>query len=94
MFMEVCKREWKIKKTIFYSECSLNCGNNNGSRCLVTKIRHLPQICACSDGTYTNSTCPDVVKEENNVTSINIHGLYEWIFLWKDFIYVILLFFL
>jgi len=38
-----------------------------------TKISGLPEICACSDGTYTNSTCPEV--EPNNITMINIHGL-------------------
>jgi hypothetical protein len=64
-----------IENRFFYSECSLNCGNN-GSRCLVTKIPDMPEICACSDGTFTNSTCPEI-EEENNITLINIHGLGE-----------------
>jgi hypothetical protein len=71
------EREKKIKwKLILYSECSLDCGN--GSRCLETKIPHLPEICACSDGTYTNSTCSEIeLEDENNITSINAHGLLE-----------------
>lgn len=56
---------------ISYSECSLKCGRD--SQCLETKIPGLPEVCACSDGTYTNFTCPQM--EQNNVTSINIHGL-------------------
>ncbi len=61
---------------ILYSECSLNCGNNS-SRCLQTRIPHLPEICACSDGTFTNSTCRDVEEESNTTTSVNAHGLRE-----------------
>jgi len=78
--MEVCKRgrerEENKLKLILYSECSLNCGN--GSLCLQTKIPNLPEICACSDGTYTNSTCAEIeLEDENNITSINTHGLSE-----------------
>ncbi len=55
----------------------MNCGN--GSQCLQTKIPNLPEICACSDGTYTNSTCAEIdLEDENNITSINTHGLSEW----------------
>jgi len=58
-------------------ECSLDCGDNGG-RCLETKIPDMPEICSCSDGTYTNSSCVEVEGEnenENNITTINIHGL-------------------
>ena len=79
MFMEVCKREREGEKLlilILYSDCSLNCGNN-ASRCLNTKIPNLPEICACSDGTFTNSTCRDIEEEISNITSTDIHGLRE-----------------
>lgn len=76
MFTEVCKREREVIEIDFiYSECSLNCGNN-ASRCLQTKIPNLPEICACSDGTFTNSTCREI-EEESNITSINTQGLRE-----------------
>ncbi len=76
MFMEVCRgeRDEERLKLIFCSECSLDCGN--GSRCLETKIPDMSEICACSDGTYTNSTCPEI-EDINNITSINIHGCEE-----------------
>jgi hypothetical protein len=64
-----------MNEVILYSECSLDCGDN-GARCLETKIPNMPEICACPDGTYTNSSCVEVEDEnENNMTSINIHGL-------------------
>ncbi len=54
----------------------MDCGDNGG-RCLETKIPDMPEICSCSDGTYTNSSCIEVEDEnenENNITTINIHG--------------------
>ena len=76
MFMEVCfddDDENSLYRSIGCLECSLDCGNQS-SRCLKTKIPHLPEICACSDGTFSNSTCPVVEQEKENVTAINIHG--------------------
>ena len=60
-----------------YSECSLDCGNDGG-RCLQTKIPDMPEICACPDGIYSNSSCVEVEdgnENESNITSMNIHGL-------------------
>lgn len=58
-------------------ECSLDCGNDG--RCLNTKIPSMPEICACSDGMYTNGTCPDVVDTpEANITSMNLHGIMSY----------------
>ena len=82
--MEVCIRlskEKQIKEilffSIFHSECSLDCGNSTG-QCLKTEITNMPEICACSNGMYTNSSCADVDNENennNSFASINIHGL-------------------
>lgn len=76
MFMEVCNR-WKISRLNIMVkislECSLNCGGE-GNRCLKTKIPNLPEICACSDGTFSNLTCPEMEENKENVTAINIHG--------------------
>jgi hypothetical protein len=62
---------------MLYSECSLDCGDDGG-RCLKTEIPGLPEICACPDGIYTNSTCAEEDDEEEqhetNMTSINDHG--------------------
>ncbi|CAF0743183.1 unnamed protein product [Adineta steineri] len=57
-------------------ECSLDCGNDGG-RCLETKIKDMPEICACPDGTYTNSSCIEIEEKNDNeteITSINIHA--------------------
>ena len=58
------------------SECSLDCGDEGG-RCLKTVIPNMPEICACPDGMYTNSSCADLEEEEDdgtNMTAINLHG--------------------
>ena len=69
------KRTTGIENDFQCLECSLDCGSHGG-RCLQTKMPDMSEICSCPDGTYSNSTCLDVADgQENNVTSINIHGL-------------------